>query len=61
MQWTRDNVSSESATREAGARMAASVIDRVELSVDIGHQNFPVVHLNMFHCTYGNFINIGDF
>jgi hypothetical protein len=61
MQWTSDNVPSESATREAGARVAASVIDSVELSVDVGDQNFSIVHLNMFHCTWGNFVNLGDF
>lgn len=58
---TRDNVSSETATRELGARVAASIIDRVELSVNVCDHNFPAIHLNMFHCAYGNFVNIGNF
>ncbi len=61
MQWTCDNVFPESATGEAGARVAASVIDRVELSVNVRDGNFPVIHLNMFQCAQGNFVNIGNF
>jgi hypothetical protein len=41
--------------------VAASVISRVELSINIRDGNLPALHLNMFHSTQGNFINIGDF
>ncbi len=51
----------ESAPRKAGARVVASIVNSVESSVDVGDQDFPVIHLNMFHCTWRNFVNLGDF